>query len=214
MHKKALGLIETAGLACAVEAADAAVKAANVKLLGYELTRGMGMVTVKLVGDVAAVQAAVSAGVAAASRVGRVVAKHVIPRPHEELEGLIESPDMVPRPVKVGKLPDLEGAGEGPVAGAEKEVQGEEGQEEPGDGAGDGAIEKEVGNEGPGDEAIGEEEGDDGPGDEVEGQREGNKEREEEGAPTEDVCNLCGDPECPRRKGEPHSRCLHYGEEK
>jgi pimeloyl-ACP methyl ester carboxylesterase len=63
--KKALGLIETIGLVTAIEAADAAVKAACVTLLGYENTKGGGKITVKVVGDVGAVQAAVSAGVAA-----------------------------------------------------------------------------------------------------------------------------------------------------
>ncbi len=87
--KKALGLIETIGLVTAIEAADAAVKAACVTLLGYENTRGGGKITVKVVGDVGAVQAAVSAGVAAAERIGKVYSKLVIPRPSEEIDALI-----------------------------------------------------------------------------------------------------------------------------
>ncbi len=82
--KNSLGLIETWGLIPAIVAADAASKAAMVSLLGYELARA-GLVTVKVVGDVAAVQAAVSAGAAAAEKVGKVVSVHVIPRPDRQL---------------------------------------------------------------------------------------------------------------------------------
>ena len=91
MSSKALGLIETIGLTSAIEAADAAGKAANVTLLGYENSKGGGLITVKLVGDVGAVKAAVSAGSAAAQRVGKVAATHIIPRPHTEIEALIKS---------------------------------------------------------------------------------------------------------------------------
>lgn len=90
---KALGLIETIGLIAAIEAADAAVKAANVTLVGYENTKGGGKITVKLVGDVGAVQAAVASGRAAASRVGKVYGSLVISRPHEEIDRLIQQVD-------------------------------------------------------------------------------------------------------------------------
>jgi len=93
MATLALGLIETVGLAAAVEAADAMVKAANVELAGYELTCGGGMVLVKIRGDVGAVKAAVSAGAAAASRVGKVASTCVIPRPHHEVEPLVNNRD-------------------------------------------------------------------------------------------------------------------------
>jgi microcompartment protein CcmL/EutN len=93
MMQKALGLIETIGLVPAIEAADAAVKAANVVLLGYENTKGGGKITIKIAGDVGAVQAAVSAGVAAASRIGKVYGFLVIPRPHEEINALIRQVD-------------------------------------------------------------------------------------------------------------------------
>ena len=91
--KQALGLIETIGLVSAIEAADAAVKAANITLLGYENTKGGGKITVKFVGDVGAVKAAVAAGVAAASRIGKVYGQHIIPRPHDEIEALIANLD-------------------------------------------------------------------------------------------------------------------------
>jgi len=90
MAEKALGLVETQGFVGAVEAADAALKAADVSLIRYELSTG-GLVTVEFAGDVAAVQAAVEAGAAAASRVGQLISKHVIPRPHEELKKIIPS---------------------------------------------------------------------------------------------------------------------------
>lgn len=97
MVKNAVGLLEVVGLAAAVEAADAAVKAANIVLLGYELTKGGGMVVVKLSGDVGAVKAAVEAAAAAAARVNRVVATHVIPRPHQEVGALIITKETVGR---------------------------------------------------------------------------------------------------------------------
>jgi hypothetical protein len=93
---EALGLIETVGLAAAIEAADTAVKAANVKLLGYEKTRGNGMIMVKIVGGVGAVKAAVTAGVMAANRVNEVYSYHVIARPHDEIEALIANVDRGP----------------------------------------------------------------------------------------------------------------------
>ena len=84
----ALGMIETKGLVGAIEAADAMVKAANVTLVGKEHVGG-GLVTVMVRGDVGAVKAATDAGAAAAERVGELVSVHVIPRPHNEIEGIL-----------------------------------------------------------------------------------------------------------------------------
>ncbi|SBT13512.1 Propanediol utilization protein PduA [Vibrio celticus] len=95
MSDQSLGLIETVGLAAAIEAADAAIKSANVELLGYESAKGNGLHTVKLVGDVGAVNAAVDAGVAAASRIGKVYAYKVIARTAEGLEAAIIAGDNV-----------------------------------------------------------------------------------------------------------------------
>lgn len=81
----ALGMIETKGLTALIEAADAMVKAARVELVGYKQI-GAGLVTALVRGDVAACKAATDAGAAAAQRVGEVVAVHVIPRPHAEIE--------------------------------------------------------------------------------------------------------------------------------
>jgi microcompartment protein CcmL/EutN len=86
--QEALGLVETKGLIGAVEAADAMVKAANVLLIGKEYI-GAGYVTVMVRGDVGAVKAATDAGAAAARRVGELVAVHVIPRPHTEVERIL-----------------------------------------------------------------------------------------------------------------------------
>lgn len=81
----ALGLIETRGLVGAIEAADAMIKAANVRLVGREQIGG-GLVTVMVRGDVGAVKAATDAGAVAAGKVGEVISVHVIPRPHDEVE--------------------------------------------------------------------------------------------------------------------------------
>src|SRR5205814_6799783 len=83
-HMEALGMIETKGLTALIEASDAMLKAANVTLVGWQKI-GSGLVTALVVGDVAAVKAAIDAGAAAAGRVGEVVGVQVIPRPHEDL---------------------------------------------------------------------------------------------------------------------------------
>ncbi len=86
--KEALGLVETKGFVGAVEAADAMVKAANVRLIGKEKT-GSGLVTIMVRGDVGAVKAATEAGADAARRVGELVSVHVIPRPHADVEDML-----------------------------------------------------------------------------------------------------------------------------
>src|SRR5262250_1771098 len=87
-HMEALGMIETKGLVPLVEASDAMMKAANVTLIGWQKI-GSGMVTALVVGDVAAVKAAIDAGAAAAARVGEVVGVQVIPRPHADLGSVL-----------------------------------------------------------------------------------------------------------------------------
>ena len=88
---EALGLIEVVGLVGAIEVADTASKAADVKVIGYEFTKGSGMVLVKIVGGVSAVKAAVDAASMAAERVSQVVSKHVIARPSNELDKIINT---------------------------------------------------------------------------------------------------------------------------
>jgi ethanolamine utilization protein EutM len=94
MSMEALGMVETRGLVGSIEAADAMVKAANVVLVGKEHV-GAAHVTVFVRGDVGAVKAATDAGAAAARRVGELVAVHVIPLPHEEVEKIL--PGGVPK---------------------------------------------------------------------------------------------------------------------
>lgn len=89
----ALGLIETKGLIGAIEAADAMVKAANVKLISKEKITA-ALVTVKIIGEVAAVKSAVDAGAAAAQRVSQLVSAHVIPRPDDQIEEIIYYPEI------------------------------------------------------------------------------------------------------------------------
>lgn len=176
MIKNSLGLIEVVGLAGALEAADAAVKAANVKLLGYELAKGGGMVTIKLYGDVGAVKAAVDAGTAAARKISRVVSSHVIPRPHSELTGIVETKDTVglakpsKKPVKA-----VASEQERPAVKAESQLASD-------------PVEVQAGPEDKQDqEAL-----------------------QDSGKKKDEICNLCGDPDCTRKKGDPKVTCIHY----
>ncbi|MGB5747776.1 MAG: BMC domain-containing protein [Desulfobacterales bacterium] len=96
--QQALGLIETRGLVGAIEAADVMVKAARVKFLGRQKVKG-GLVAVMVAGDVGAVKAAVDAGAAACKGIGKLVSAHVIPRPHDDIDG------MIPAGTDAGKMP-------------------------------------------------------------------------------------------------------------
>lgn len=224
MEPQALGLIETVGLTAAVEGADAAVKAANVRLLGYELTRGGGMVTIKLGGDVAAVQAAVTAGAAAAGRVGRVVSTLVIPRPHPDLTRLIHSPETVGEKKPVAAEPKSRAEGDRPKN--EVGESPEAADQEPAGPAGTVPLpelsEAQTTVPEPTPAAPAESAG---PAPVAEGPEEAGAPKVEqypepvlpaaagaERPAAPEVCNLCGDPACPRRKGEPRSRCIHYAE--
>lgn len=126
----ALGLIEAIGLATAYEAADAAVKSANVTLLGFEPAKGDGMHTIKVAGDVGAVKAAVEAATAAAARGRGVFSATVIARPADSIEPLIENPSMITKKT---------GGGSGQEEKLEVEEIVEEVVEEP-----DGLIEETV----------------------------------------------------------------------
>jgi len=85
---EALGMVETRGLVAAIEAADAMCKAANVTLIGTEKI-GSGLVTVMVRGDVGAVKSSVEAGANSASALGELIATHVIPRPHNDVEMIL-----------------------------------------------------------------------------------------------------------------------------
>ena len=106
MKQQALGLIETYGLVAAIEAADVALKTAAVELVNYEKVTG-GLLTVAVTGEVAAVQAAVAAGSAAAAKVGELVSRHVIPRPLADMEIMLRSrgpKESGPDPAGTGEL--------------------------------------------------------------------------------------------------------------
>lgn len=93
--KEALGMIETRGLIAAIEAADAMVKAANVKLIGKELVEG-GLVQVSIRGEVGAVKSALSAGQVAAEKIGGLLWSHIIPRPDEQTELILTQISKAP----------------------------------------------------------------------------------------------------------------------
>jgi len=172
MNREAIGLIETVGLAASIEAADAALKSANVSLIGYELTKGGGMVTIKVAGDVGAVNAAIDAGVAAARRVSTVWSHLIIARPHEDLDSIIKSEETIGVQKKAA---DAEKPVDIPIEVIipETEEPAQEIVEEP----------KEEIPETPREPEDGE------------------------------LCNLCHDPACPRKRGEPRVKCIHYDEE-
>ena len=104
----ALGMIETRGFAAMVEASDAMVKAARVELVSYEKIGG-GYVTAIVRGDVAAVKAALEAGVRGAEKVGEVVSVHIIPRPHANVDAVLPlgRQDAAKKPAKSRKRPEL-----------------------------------------------------------------------------------------------------------
>ncbi len=142
MSQKSLGLIETYGLLAGVEAADAAVKSANVELVGYELSKGSGMTTIKVEGDVGAVKAAIQAAQVAAEKVGKVAAVRVIARPAAGIEMLVRNGDTVgyqpptpepePPAPPAGPDPTPEGlAGEGGDGSEENGPESDGGEGEP-----------------------------------------------------------------------------------
>ncbi|AIF50675.1 BMC domain-containing protein [Pelosinus sp. UFO1] len=178
MVKDAVGLIEIVGLAAALEAADAAVKAANVELIGYELTKGGGLVVVKLSGNVGAVKAAIEAGKMAGSKVNKVWATHIIPRPHGELSCMLLTKETVglakKQPVAEVVEPAKVELGETLL------VSNEENQ----------LVKVEL--------------------EEHESEIKELSPVLEKQKKVSDYCNLCGDPACPRVKGDPKITCIHY----
>lgn len=162
----------------AICCADAAVKAANVTLIGYEITKGGGQVTVKLGGDVGAVQAAVAAGAAAVEQIGRVIGTLIIPRPHAEIKPILfNKENIIYSQTAVGAQP---ANGEESPAGDVPEPLPVAGTDAPPNSGGDGSG---------GEEAV-------------------ITTRSHRKA----TCNICGDPECPRHKGDPHDKCIHAGD--
>jgi len=208
--KTALGLIETVGLAAAIEAADTAVKSANVVLIGYELSRGGGLVTVKLAGDVGAVKAAVEAGSAAARNINKVWSVQVIPRPAEHIEQLIKNEETVGHVDNDVQKEDKSEEMKEVVSYKEEKENEEETEKE----FEDEADAKKEDAEGEKDEKTDEkEELETRKKEEKEPEKSGKGEGEEDGDNKGEVtCNLCGDPACPRKKGELRTNCIHYDE--
>ncbi|MBM7866979.1 BMC domain-containing protein [Heliomicrobium gestii] len=246
MVQNALGLIEAVGMAAAIEAADTAVKAANIELLGYELTKGGGMVLIKLTGDVGAIKAAVAAGAEAARKVNKVVSTHVIARPHSEIKGVILNRDTVSTKASGSKV-----VSETPPASDSSTKSETDAEPEPAPAPAPEAAEEAIAEpvtepvaepmtepvtEPVADEAVEEtvesvsepdaepvSESETAPktapetAPEMEAATEATAEpvsepvsEEEVGPHSRYTCNLCGDPRCPRKKGEPRSTCMHH----
>lgn len=217
MAKRALGILETVGLTAAIEAADTAVKSSNVTLLGYELSNGGGMVTIRFEGDVGAVKAALEAASAAAGRVSKVYSKLMIPRPHDELEKILYSKEVVglvrPELEVSREVSPQESEPEEPEEPEESEPEVSQPEEtEPEETAApkdSEAEEEDVEMESLGAlQAADSEENDELVFEELE------LEQEETDAvnQSEEVCNLCFDPKCPRKKGDLRTTCIHYKE--
>ncbi|MHC1681532.1 MAG: BMC domain-containing protein [Clostridiaceae bacterium] len=182
----ALGLIETVGLIAAIEAADAAVKSANVKLIGYENSKGGGLITIKLQGEVGAVKAAVQAGCAAASKVSAVKGSLVIPRPHDELTFIFTSKETVGF-VENESCPktEIEKEVSPEINEALKEDVKEEVSEE---------VKVEILHEVT----------------EIQKVKDQKDIKVEVKVNENATCNLCNDINCKRKKGDPKSLCINY----
>jgi microcompartment protein CcmL/EutN len=236
LSKLALGIIETVGLAAAIEAADTAVKSANVELIGYELSKGGGMITVKIQGNVGAVNAGISAAIISASKVNKVYGSIVIARPSDGLKILIDNNQTVGMK-KLVKQESIEEVVEESVEETIEEAV-EELVEETIEEAVEELVEETI------EEAV-EELVEETIEESVEESVEGPIERpfqengreliyetsqefiqeltEEESIEKESIeeevydksvegitCNICRDPMCPRKKGDLRKMCIHY----
>lgn len=201
MSGEALGLIETIGLAAAVTAADTCLKSANVSLVGYELTKGFGLVTVKILGDVSAVTAAINSAKVSASKVGTVYSTLIIPKPSKDADTLICTKETVGVDNKVKELEinDKE------IIADSKEVQIENSQINEENNFEETDIKKTDNEE----TEIKVTEDQDADIKVTENQGTAYEEIELKDNDTE-LCNLCGDPKCPRKKGMPRKLCIHY----
>jgi ethanolamine utilization protein EutM len=193
MNGEALGVIETVGMAAAIEAADSCVKSANVELIGYELSKGSGLVTIKIKGNVGAVKAAIEAAKISAGRINKIYAALVIPRPAKSLDRIIESESTMgiqvkkseeecPKEVEVIEKEEIQVQDE--LENQEKEVS-EEKLVEPKE---ENVIEEDKKS--------------------IEKIKEENIHIDEQ--ESDEVCNICHDPKCPRKKGQPKNLCINY----
>lgn len=212
-------MIEVVGLAAAVEAADAALKSADVKLVGYELSKGGGMVVVKLTGNVSSVNMALEAAKNSASKVNKVCACKVIARMDESLDKVVYTKETVgyKEQSTVSYIDavheDSTDIHEEPkIAESVVEVQ-EEKQEE----LSEDDEEEHTENEKEKSDEVEFNQEEFNEEDELDGEEDSEIQEElseiEEDIEQEDdseVCNLCWDPECPRKKGDLRNRCIHY----
>lgn len=211
MSKLALGIIETVGLSAAIEAADTAAKSANIKVIGYELTKGDGMATVKIEGSVGAVKTAIHAAVINASKVSKVWGNLVIPRPSDGLKMLVYNDETVRiekkedeevkeqrEAVKIEHMEEknLKNMPIEDIENHEKEIaENEEDLKE-----GNENIEENTKNIEQDNRYI------------QEGHEDIEIDEEEESSSETDICNICKDPKCPRKKGDLRKMCIHYEE--
>lgn len=216
MSQLSIGIIETIGLAAAIEAADVCVKSANVNLIGYELTKGNGMVVVKIEGNVGAVKAAIEASKVAAAKVSSVYSTKIIPRPSDSIECLIKNENTVGCKVydknqtieqEIDKLEELniKDVSENEVETSDVDdtinhSNLDTAQLDDKDIDTDTDTDYEIKKEKEQDESI--------------------EEKQEENIDEDDdsnkgyTCNLCKDPKCPRQKGDFKVDCIHYDERK
>lgn len=201
MSQLAIGIIETIGLAAAIEAADVCLKSANVSLIGYELTRGNGMTVVKIEGNVGAVKAAIEAASVAVNKVSKVYSQKVIPRPNDSIEFLVRNKntvgyenlniisdevDEIEEEKHITDIEDITKEKESSENEIEIEIEAETSQN---------------------DEYILEDNKEEDESEYIELKDDSNLENSY-------TCNLCKDPKCPRVKGDLRSECIHYDEKK
>lgn len=186
MSQLAIGIIETIGLAACIEAADVCVKSANVNLIGYELSKGGGMATLKIEGNVGAVKAAVEASVVAANKISKVFSYKIIPRPGKEIDILINNKETIG--YKEIQIDNQSKENEDSYSEDDKELIKDIVEnvkivnlEEDLNYIKSKELEKTI--------------------------KENNLNNKEDY-----TCNLCKDPECKRQKGELKNSCIHYNE--
>lgn len=188
---KAVAIVECKGLPTAIAFLDAALKSANVELLGLELAKGEGMVDVKLAGNVGAVKAATEAGIALANTIGGVLGQKIIPRPHENIECLLKN-DYTMHSLKNQEKK----SGNNDKSQSIKKSENKEVKEDESLSQEKSARKKEISEK-----------------DEISDQKGLDNQKTLEEIKKDYTCNLCKDPECPRIKGRPHPECLHYNKE-
>ena len=208
MSQLAIGIIETIGLAAAIEAADVCLKSANVSLIGYELTRGNGMTVVKIEGNVGAVKAAIEAASVAVNKVSKVYSQKVIPRPSDSIEFLVRNENTVGYEnlnIISDEVEEIEE--EKHITNIEDVIKEDINKEKE-------SIENEIEIEAEAkisqnDESILEDDKE-----EVESESDYIELKDDSNLENSYTCNLCKDPKCPRVKGDLRSECIHYDEKK